>query len=325
MLIAGGPWFCVLGGVFTDRFIVQRLTDLMWTAQSSMYEDTRIQKTARVFYALKSCLQDLKTYYTTVKDLPVEIPPPNSKLKPLNPSLFFPYTTSFAQVDLDSGEERTWKFKYLEALEDCSACITYRAEILDVPRAGEAIVVKFVTRYGEEVHRFLEESGHAPKLYYFGPLRDGGNSIGNIWPDATIPLPGLHFGPLRMVVMEYIDASDAPQDSGKQLSDVVQLLHNNGFVFGDLRGPNVLFDANNKVKFIDFDWAGRYDRSVSDEDLSDGRHSAQENGIYPFARYPLGLSRSDNQWARPVKELELSFIRPSHDVAMIKKHFKGPF
>jgi hypothetical protein len=315
ILVAGGPWFCVLGGVFTDKFVVQRLTDLMWTAPSSMYEDARVQKIARTLYALKLCVQELRAYYAKVKDLPVQDSPPESNAEPLNPSRFFPYTTSFTEVDPASGQEREWKFKYLDAFEDCSACVTYLAEIIDEPRCGEKIVVKFVTRYGEEVHRFLEEGGHAPKLYYLGPLRDGGkNSSGNIWPDATIPHPGLHLGPLRMAVMEYIHPSRTPHDSGKQVSDVIKELHENGFVFGDLREPNVLFDTNGKAKFIDFDWAGRYKTDFS---------TGGDNGI-PFTRYPLALSRSLN-WARPVKELELGFIQPEDDVAMLKIHFKGPY
>ena len=228
ILILGGPWFGVLGGVFTDRFIVQRLTDLMWTAESSLYEDLRIVKTARVLYALKMCLQDLRVYYRSVKDLPVVPSEPNLELT--NPSRFFPYSTSFTAVDPDSGQERIWRFKYLYALENCSACVTYLGEILDEPRMGEQIVVKFVTRYGEEVHRFLEQRGHAPKLHYLGPLRNGGDSYGNIWPEVTVPPPGLHYGPLKMVVMEYVRPSGTPRNSKKQVWDVVKQLHDNGFV-----------------------------------------------------------------------------------------------
>lgn len=317
ILVLGGPWFGVLGGIFTDKFVVQRLTDLMWTAESSLYEDSRIDKTARVFYALRTCLQDLRVYYRGIKDLPVELSGPELELT--NPSRFFPYSTSFTAVDPDSGQDRMWRFKYLYALENFSACVTYLGEILDEPRMGEQIVVKFVTRYGEEVHQFLEQRGHAPKLHYFGPLRNGGDSYGNIWPGAKSSPLGLHFGPLKMVVMEYIRPSKAPHDSKKQVLDVVKKLHHNGFVFGDLRMPNVLFDDDKNVKFIDFDWAGRYDKNVTDEELSSRELSSQE-GACPFARYPLALSRSVD-WVLPVEKLELSFIRPSHDLEMIQKHF----
>ena len=38
------------------------------------------------------------------------------------------------------------------------------------------------------------------------------------------------------------------------------LLHSEGYVFGDLRGQNILCDADadGKVKLIDFNWCGRY-------------------------------------------------------------------
>lgn len=54
---------------------------------------------------------------------------------------------------------------------------------------------------------------------------------------------------MLMVVMEYIDAHRAhppPEDAFKQIKKVLTLLHTNGFVVGDLRPPNVLFDVNRK-------------------------------------------------------------------------------
>ena len=133
ILVAGGPWFGVFCGVFTDKFIVQPLTDLMRTAESSLFEDSHIYTTAPVFHTLKTCLHDLNVYYQSVKDLLVEVSNPD--LEPTSPSRFFPHSTSFTTMDPDSGQDRTWKFKYLYALEDCSACVTYRTEILDEPRA----------------------------------------------------------------------------------------------------------------------------------------------------------------------------------------------
>lgn len=56
-------------------------------------------------------------------------------------------------------------------------------------------------------------------------------------------------------------------------------------VYGDLRTPNVLFDDDKKVKFIDFDWARRYDRTATDEELSRHEIPTQEN-IHPFRIRP---------------------------------------
>jgi tRNA A-37 threonylcarbamoyl transferase component Bud32 len=85
-----------------------------------------------------------------------------------------------------------------------------------------------------------------------------------------------------MVVMEYIHPSETPHDSKNQVSDVVKQLHGSGFVFGDLCVANILFDDDKNVKFIDFDWAGRYDQNVTDEALSGCELSSQE-GPYPVA------------------------------------------
>lgn len=45
----------------------------------------------------------------------------------------------------------------------------------------------------------------------------------------------------------------------------------NKYVFnGNLREPNVLYDPYGGVKFIDFDWFGRYDTNVRDKQLPPG-------------------------------------------------------
>ena len=60
-----------------------------------------------------------------------------------------------------------------------------------------------------------------------------------------------------------------------------------------------------KDRFIDFDWAGRYDRTVTDEEHSRHEIPTQE-GTYPFARHPWALSRSID-WALPVEKLKLTW------------------
>uniref|UniRef100_T1IH33 PH domain-containing protein n=1 Tax=Strigamia maritima TaxID=126957 RepID=T1IH33_STRMM len=42
-----------------------------------------------------------------------------------------------------------------------------------------------------------------------------------------------------------------------QLRNVLDVLHEGGFVFGDLRPPNILMDEKSRVNLIDFDWSGR--------------------------------------------------------------------
>ena len=39
MITGSGAWLSVLGAVFTDKVIVQRLTDMTWVGLSSTEED----------------------------------------------------------------------------------------------------------------------------------------------------------------------------------------------------------------------------------------------------------------------------------------------
>ena len=70
-----------------------------------------------------------------------------------------------------------------------------------------------------------------------------------------------------MVVMEYIDGETL--DKAKQISPTfmdqirraLDVLHGQGYVFGDLRGPNILITKNEEVKLINFDCAGVHMKS----------------------------------------------------------------
>ena len=68
MLVGGGPWLGVLGGVFTDKVIVQRLTDFMWCAHSTTEEDPRVYRLARVLVALRRSIHELENFYRDISD-----------------------------------------------------------------------------------------------------------------------------------------------------------------------------------------------------------------------------------------------------------------
>jgi serine/threonine protein kinase len=38
---------------------------------------------------------------------------------------------------------------------------------------------------------------------------------------------------------------------------ILNHLHNNDLVFGDVRSANIMITRNHKVKFVDFNWAGK--------------------------------------------------------------------
>ncbi|PBK86629.1 hypothetical protein ARMGADRAFT_1035486 [Armillaria gallica] len=95
---------------------------------------------------------------------------------------------------------------------------------------GQKVVVKFVQRYGEEAHRLLAELQLAPALLYAG-----GCGVAS-----------------QMIVMEYI------QGIKKAIKTGLDTLHNEDLVYGDPRRQNIMVtDEENRIRFIDFDWAGK--------------------------------------------------------------------
>ncbi|TFK32865.1 hypothetical protein BDQ12DRAFT_473206 [Crucibulum laeve] len=229
----------------------------MWIGHSSTHDEPRVYRLARVLMALRHNLHCLKDYYTksnssNIPAFDISLPHPRN----------YPYLKSF----IDSKTSKTLRFKYVRALENDARCVTYQAKILSSADSLDAntstdndaptdIVVKFVSRYGKDVHEFLARDNHAPDLRYFGAplvqdkediLGDGGepsteapNSLSPEQSSLALPLC-----PMKMVVMDYISphAKPWPRNAREQVSNVLHKLHDGGYVSGDLRPPNVLFD-----------------------------------------------------------------------------------
>ncbi|KAL0572158.1 hypothetical protein V5O48_009805 [Marasmius crinis-equi] len=235
MIAIGGAWMVVMGGAFTDRFITQKLTDMLWIAPNSTHDDLRIHKTAKVLFALKKALHELKEFYI---QLPTDQIPEYNTAEPHPRN--FPYPASYPK----DGE--TVLFKALE--KDEAQCVTYLAKEKE---SREEVVVKYVTTYGEDVHRFLADKGHAPALRYCGPLpasttQQVGVPFGNIakYPETTDSTVALA-EEMQMVVMDFaVGRKEATGDVRTQLEEILNLLHEAGYVFGDLRRQNVMFKSS---------------------------------------------------------------------------------
>ena len=153
--------------------IVQRLTDYIWVGLDSVLSESHITHVARAFYALRTSLKKLTSYYESLD--PGNLP---------KDSRYFPSITAYRpQV---GGHV---KFQYVGFLENSPDCITLRARTATMP--AQDIVVKFVDRYGVRAHDFLAAHGLAPKLLYHGSprLSDDDPSYQSI----------------RKVAMEYVD------------------------------------------------------------------------------------------------------------------------
>ena len=166
--------------------------------------------------ALRQNIPKLRDYYEKIST--ADIPPFNEGSP--HPR-FYPYPTSF----IEKGE--LIYFDYVKMLEDVPTYVTYLTKIrrdvksLDIE---ELIVVKFVDRYGAEVHQFLADKNHSPKLRYYGPL-EVDDSLGN----NTSPAPptsaspsDLFSGPMKM---DYVKSDRRPADAHSQLEKILTDLH----------------------------------------------------------------------------------------------------
>ncbi|KAF7426002.1 hypothetical protein PC9H_008364 [Pleurotus ostreatus] len=111
-----------------------------------------------------------------------------------------------------------------------------------------------------------------------------------------------------VVVMDFIKGGTAHQgnklnaEQGKSLHRAVELLHAKGWVFGDLREPNVILKPD-AVCLIDFEWCGWC------EDI-DGKGLG--------AQYPTHIATGpDYKWAEGVGPDK--FIRKAHDLYRLEQ------
>ncbi|KAJ3874151.1 hypothetical protein F5051DRAFT_417540 [Lentinula edodes] len=222
-----GPWTVIMGPVLTSRTIDQRLSAYEWLGCSRMFDDEQVHRIAHVLYALRLSLVELNEYYARLSSPVVEpghIPP-----------RFCPSISSF------SIRETKIPFVYAYPLQHNRASVTFKATRTDTKESV----------YGHDVHQLMAAHGLAPKLLSFSLL-------------------GELYGNLNLVAMEFIegktlhDAYDISQplpDSVKySVRKGLDLLNKEGFVFGDLRRPNVILadgdePAEKRIRFVDFDWA----------------------------------------------------------------------
>jgi hypothetical protein len=229
-----------------------------------------IIRLARVFWALSRCRADLTKYYDGVRNLDsprLSCLYPNPT--PVDPSKALPKLT-YRQFLSRAGQPTS-------ALVDLGNATTtmYTAALSDT---NQEVIVKFTARYNEVAHRLLAEAGLAPRLYFCERV----------------------IGDLYMVVMDRVDGKsiwqlkedkiEVPEIVSKRVGDALRLLHESNVVFGDLRDPNIIYDAfKGRVVLVDFDWPGK-----------DGE-----------SRYPATLNTS-NCW--PEEVLPYGIMRKSHDL-----------
>ena len=288
LLTMAGNCLTVSTAVFTNAMYADKLTSL--DLRYGFHADENALHVARTFTAINKCLGELRRLYRGLKHsaerlarvifpCPTVIPPDGTV-----PQLEF-----FAKLDRATGME-------LEAGVMDEANERHAIYLARMPsdNSGDSspriVLVKFTANYNQDAHRLLANSDPplAPALHSCTPV------LGNLF----------------MVVMDYV--SDArslhylfspshplPKNLPKtevvrkDLSKALDLLHEQGFVFGDLRPANVFYSpTDNHAFLVDFDGVGKH----------------QESRYSPFLNIGLGLGVS--RWQVMDKE---------HDRANLKR------
>ena len=280
-----GPYLSILGAVITDKYIAQRLTSgLEWLGLARAFEGGRVYRIAQAFEALRRAVEGLDEFYDELskQDLKLVDGEPHPR--------FYPHITKFTDPISKTAEE----FEYLRQLTPSNKS----PFLVKLKSSGNLAVVKFVERYGAGAHRLLAGAGMAPRLLFCGSI-DGQHNIENL---DTKRAFGLHLQSPRIVVMEYIEVTRGealmakPKDTYAQVKVMVEKLHNSGYVFGDLRPPNVVFVAS-KAFLVDFDWAGKHGEAFYPMELGEG-----------ITKYCGGR--------------DLKIIAKEHDLALLDHYFR---
>jgi hypothetical protein len=224
-----------------------------------------MQKTiARHLGALKKAIRSLENYYRH------ELPLINNVFDDSRPQGPFPHITSF----MPKSDTATQEFTYETQLDEGKLVFIGKL------RTGKRICIKFTQQYSDVVHNYCASKGFAPALH-------GVNRLAGGW---------------YMVVMDAVDI-DHEEITAKRCSAIDEIrsglvmLHQAGYVHGDIRDANVMVPKDGSTGFmlVDFDWAGKI-------------------GV---VRYPALVNRKDI--LRPEGAEDGKLILANHDMYMIEK------
>ncbi|KAF9256936.1 hypothetical protein L218DRAFT_1081139 [Marasmius fiardii PR-910] len=301
MIVTCGSWLCILGGVYADRVIVQHLTPLIPLVFSESASTVCQSVVAKVMYSLSRTIKALKKFYKQAPFQYLEPFDPKNQTQATQPHpRNYPYPNTYKAHNSNASI----MFTYKRALQPTFQCVTF---LTKENVSKDLVVVKFVdqTSYGSAVHQFLAEEGFAPKICYHGPLpsstvyQEPPPDFVMASPHTSPPthisssLPGMY-----MVVMDYIECGTRPlvagaDDAGRQVGRILNMLHEKGYVFGDLRNPNIVFN-DGKAMLIDFDWTGKFDQASPTSRSSD---------CTDIAHYPYRSNEGQRWLLTPAHEL----------------------
>jgi len=248
-----GPHLAVSGAVFAETFISQRLTDYIHlgplpTVGERFPQDNSTRRIAQVLRALREATKELENHYSGLEFKPPPIPKPHSSTNldtsrglpiPSNPIPLYVVPPSFQSYGVE-GKQYVVSYERRLAPSFPVKAVFKGTVTCEEDGGKSQVVIKFTPKYCEDAHRKIAEAQLAPSLQYCKYVE----SVG-----------------MYVVVMGFEDGKPAEkpltdEEHTKQLRTAMKTLHDEDYVHGDLRGPNVLITANG-LKIIDFDWCGK--------------------------------------------------------------------
>jgi hypothetical protein len=239
-----GPFIGIAGSAFTNMVhfdVLSPVIPLAW----NQHELELKELAAKIFGAFRIAVQALRTYY----ELP---PPPTTDLR-------FPYPQAF--TCRREGIPRSFRYVlqifqerliFYAQLDPRPAENPDQMQVDSEPSQPVRVIIKFVRRYSVEAHDYCARQGYSPQLMGYETVAGGWYLVVMEEVDMAIYQP-------------FVDSPDKPTfpDREKLRPAVVGLiegLHDEGYVHGDLRGANLLVATDGRqeslFKLIDFDWAG---------------------------------------------------------------------
>jgi hypothetical protein len=305
-----GHQLAVWGAVFADRFYFERLACLfigpqpqsggsMGTRRSDFA--TGIRQVAKLLKCLRNGLDSLEAYYKNLSIPLVPSAPPessrggsrrSSKAKRTSGSstghlstlyttpsaVQFPYWPSY--TDAAGITHRVIYEKRLAEDYFSKTIFLIRSQTESQYEPSPLQVLKFSFSYSERAHSLLAKLNLAPQLHYCKYEE----SLG-MW----------------AVVMDFIDCRLGKTRRlstvhKEKLHTAVTSLHKAGYVFGDLRWPNVLLPDDLNLHLVDFEWAG------------------EEGAV----RYPTDILLGKNMGWHPDVGKE-TLVKKEHDVYRLQR------
>ena len=251
--------------VFTDATYADELLSV--TLRLGPHGPDNVLRIARVFMAISESAKLLRELYKNIlKDsVTAPAPPPTAKAlwpnptaDPPDPTTPLPNLEFFCKVNRVDGTE-------LFIIDEENKRHAMYLAHMKTETSTKVVLVKFAAKYNEDAHHLLASKNPplAPALHYCTRV----------------------VGDMYMIVMDYIPKSEgqslhsappllssALEVVQRGIDQALNLLHEKGLVFGDLREANVLYlpEGGGRVMLVDFDGVGldgrdRYSASLNPE------------------------------------------------------------